>query len=265
MAIQNMSLQDTITLSGLLAKSGYFSDAKGEAQAVVKVLAGRELGFGPVASMTGIHVVQGKPVIGGNLIATLVQAHPSYTYRVKAMTDQECEIAFYEGKEEIGRSRFTMEDANRAGLTTKAVWKQYPRNMLFNRAMSNGVRWYCPAVFAGVPVYTPEELGANVDDNGDIVDVTPTVIEPVPEPVPSPVQPELIPEVLQPAQIAERADKLIAKVNERLGTERYRHMAHALNAIRLEKGDEGWHWPTTADSDTWNALYQILLAHARKE
>jgi hypothetical protein len=41
--------------------------------------------------------------------------------------------------------------------------------MFFNRAISNGAKWYTPEVFAGAPVYTPEELGANVDENGDVV------------------------------------------------------------------------------------------------
>ena len=35
---------------------------------------------------------------------------------------------------------------------------KYPQNMLFARAMSNGVKWYTPDIFAG-PVYTPEEMG----------------------------------------------------------------------------------------------------------
>jgi hypothetical protein len=41
--------------------------------------------------------------------------------------------------------------------------------MLFARAMSNGVRWFCPDVFSGNTVYTPDELGAETDDNGVIV------------------------------------------------------------------------------------------------
>ncbi|NCX94730.1 MAG: hypothetical protein EBX40_08640 [Gammaproteobacteria bacterium] len=33
--------------------------------------------------------------------------------------------------------------------------------------MSNGVKWYCPEVLGGIPAYTPEELGANVDEDGN--------------------------------------------------------------------------------------------------
>ena len=49
-----------------LYKSGYFQDARNEAQAIVKVMAGSELGLPAFASMAGIHIIQGKPVLGSN-------------------------------------------------------------------------------------------------------------------------------------------------------------------------------------------------------
>jgi hypothetical protein len=183
-ALAVFSLEDTMSLGNVLAKSGYFSDAKGEAQAVVKVLAGREMGFGPIASMTGVHIVQGKPTIGANLLGAAIKGSGRYNYRVVELTNDRAEIAFYEGSEEIGRSEFTMDDAKVAGLANKGgSWKMYPRNMLFSRAMSNGARWYCPDVFSGVTPYTPEEMGAEVDEEGDVIDVTPTPVKPEPEPV----------------------------------------------------------------------------------
>jgi len=48
--------------------------------------------------------------------------------------------------------------------------------MLFARAISNGAKWFCPDIFGG-PVYTPDELGAEVDEEGDIIDVTPRTID----------------------------------------------------------------------------------------
>ena len=43
------TLDDTMTLGKVLAQSGYFADSREAAQAVVKILAGQELGFGPIA------------------------------------------------------------------------------------------------------------------------------------------------------------------------------------------------------------------------
>jgi hypothetical protein len=151
-----------------MAKSGYFQDSRDQAQAVVKILAGQELGFGPFASMTGVYIISGRPSIGANLMAAAVKKSGRYNYRVVEMTDKACEIAFFEAGAEIGRSRFTIDDAKKA--QTKNLDK-FPRNMLFARAISNGVRWYCPDVFSGAPVYTPEEMGAVVDDEGRVLNV----------------------------------------------------------------------------------------------
>ena len=178
-ALMTINLQETLSLGETLAKSGYFSDAKGAAQAVVKILAGAELGFGPIASMTGVHIVQGKPTLGANLMGAAIKRTGKYNYRVVTLNEQQCEIAFYEDGEEVGRSAFAMADAQRAGLANKDNWKKYPRNMLFSRCLSNGARWYCPDVFSGVTPYTPEELGAEVDgESGVIIEGQFTATEP---------------------------------------------------------------------------------------
>lgn len=156
------------------ASSGLFQDARQEAQAFVKIAAGVELGFGPFQSLTGIHIVQGKPTISAGLMASAVKASGKYDYRVTKHTDTECVLEFREGKEVLGESNYTTKMANDAGLMKNPVWKNHPKNMLFARAMSNGVKWYCPDVL-GSPFYTPEEMGAEVDENGDIIDTTAVV------------------------------------------------------------------------------------------
>lgn len=177
------SVDDLARIGKMMAVSGYFQDAREAAQAAVKVQAGMEMGFGPFTSMTGIHIIQGRPSVGANLMASAVKTNPRYDYRVREMTDQACRIEFYEiigGKREsIGVSEFTLADGKKAG--TKNLDK-FPRNMLFARAMSNGIRWFCPDAFNGNTVYTPEELGADVDEDGNIIDVE--VIQPKAEPEP---------------------------------------------------------------------------------
>lgn len=179
-------LAETMQLGEVLARSGFFKDGRDASQAVVKVLAGRELGIGPVASMTGIYIVEGKVSIGANLMAAAVKRSGKYNYRVTQMDATGCSIDFYEKGEKIGVSTFTMQDAQAAGVAGKQVWKAYPRNMLFSRALSNGVRWFCPDIFGGAPVYDPEELGATVNgETGEVIDVTPVVRveQPAPQPV----------------------------------------------------------------------------------
>ena len=165
-----------------MAGSGFFQDAKQANQAIVKILAGQELGFGPFASMTGVAIIQGKPAVGANLQAAAVKRTGKYNYRVIEMSNEVCELEFYEGKQSVGKSRFTMQDAVAAGLATKDNWKKWPRNMLFARAISNGVKWYSPDIFNGATVYTPDELDAQVDEDGNAVitaNVEPLIISDV--------------------------------------------------------------------------------------
>lgn len=153
---------DTMQLGQMLAKSGYFSDVREAAQAVVKVLAGREMGIGPIAAMTGIYIVKGRVTLSANLMAAQIKRSGKYTYNIADMTNERCELVYYDihgdKATEIGRSTFTKEDAQQAGLWgSSEPWKKTPRNMLFARAMSNGAKWFCPDVFSG-PIYTPDEL-----------------------------------------------------------------------------------------------------------
>jgi hypothetical protein len=77
---------------------------------------------------------------------------------------------------------FSLEDAKRAQLVDKAVWKQYPRAMLRSRAVSEVVRTAFPECIAGL--YTPEEMGAEVVVNSEggveIVDVPAETLMPEP-------------------------------------------------------------------------------------
>lgn len=171
------NVDELARIADMMAKSGYFTDARSAAQAGVKIMAGQGWGIQPFDAMTGIHIIEGKPSVGAGLMAARVKGSGRYDYRVRDMSDKECRIEFFEGGESIGVSAFTIEDAKAAGVAFKTSkgyptsWAKFPRNMLFARAMSNGVRWYCPDVFS-TPVYTAEELGAEVDGEGNVIDVT---------------------------------------------------------------------------------------------
>jgi hypothetical protein len=91
-------------------------------------------------------------------------------------TDKVCSIEFgtkVPGSDikSLGISTFTIEDAKKAG--TKNLDK-FPKNMLFARAMSNGVKWYTPDIYEN-PVYVPEEMEQVTEDATAQVVETPSV------------------------------------------------------------------------------------------
>lgn len=168
--------RDPIQLAGQFIASGLFGDTT-LPQAVVKIVAGEELGIGPMASMTGVHVIKGKPSMSANLLGVQVKRSGSYNFRPVEEDADHVKIEWFEDGESVGFTEFTMEQAKRAQLLSKDNWKNYPEDMLFARALSRGVRRFCPDVTAGAPAYTPDELGADVDAEGEVVHVQ-SVVEP---------------------------------------------------------------------------------------
>lgn len=245
------TVDDLSRIGKMMAISGYFTDAREAAQAAVKVQAGLEMGFGPFASMTGIHIIQGRPAVGANLMASAVKSNPKYDYRVRAMSDKECRIEFFErigGKlESIGVSSFTDAEAKRAGVKNM---DKFPRNMLFARAMSNGIRWYCPDVFSGNPTYTPEELGADVDDEGNIVVLPAAEPEPVASVKPAPTAPDFdeeaflnkftgVPANLQTPISVEEAERTLDSEGFPYGMIPTKDLRNRLNALVKSLKDNG--------------------------
>lgn len=182
------TMQDLQVLGKILAGSGFFKDVNSAQQAVVKVMAGAEIGLGPVASMTSIYIIESKPSFSSNLIASKVKSHSSYDYRVKHLDNVGCTVEILQIDSDdvfqpIGEFSFLEEDAKAAGLLGKKNWKTYPKAMYFSRAISQAARVYCPDVFHSVIPYTVEELAPDIEvtEHGDVVDTTaiavPTIVE----------------------------------------------------------------------------------------
>ena len=114
-AIQNYN--DLENVAKAMVSSGYFTDSTKISQAIVKIMAGREIGIGPFSSMNGIHIIQGKPAFGANIMAGKVKSSGRYNYRVTEMTDAVCSIEFMEYLNgswiTTGTSSFSIADAKK--------------------------------------------------------------------------------------------------------------------------------------------------------
>jgi len=161
-----MSVSDLRLLAGDFAKSGYFADAKEVFQAVVKIQAGIELGFGPVYSMTKIYIVKGKVTVSAEALGAMVKRSGRYDYQVKTLTNTECTLEFTDRDKVVYVSKFNMDDAERADLVKQdSGWVKWPRAMLMSKALSQGARIVCPHVIAGV--YTPADFGVETNERGE--------------------------------------------------------------------------------------------------
>lgn len=137
---------------------------------------GRTLGITPLAAITGIHVIEGKPSASSALISGLVR-QAGHKLRVSGNSESATAQIIrsddpdftYSVTWELHRNKNGNPNAEDAGLANKQVWKNYPAAMLKARAISQVARDACEEVLFGLH-YTPEELGAYVDQDGNPVD-----------------------------------------------------------------------------------------------
>jgi hypothetical protein len=60
---------------------------------------------------------------------------------------------------------------------------KYPSDMNFARAITRGQKRFAPGVGGGAPLYTPDELGADTDEAGNIIEGEVIQRQPAPDPV----------------------------------------------------------------------------------
>lgn len=164
-------------LAARLAATEFVPQAlKGRPEAVLAcVLTGHELGLQPMQALQSIHIIQGRPTLSAELMRAIVHS-AGHTIRIIEKTDSRVVV---EGQraDDPGhtlRIEWTIDTATRAGLTSKDMWRKYPRQMLTARAVSELCRDMFADVLKGLS-YTAEE----VEHIGDIT----------PEPAPPPDTP----------------------------------------------------------------------------
>lgn len=156
-------------------KSGFLPVAiKTAEQAAIIALKGRELGIPFMQAISHIHVISGKPCMSAEMLQALARRNlPGLTINIIESTFEKATVEFT--RPEKGSKPYTIsfsiEDAKRADLLNKDVWKKYPGAMLWSRAISAGLRKVCPEALMGVS-YTPEELGKEVDEGGNVIETS---------------------------------------------------------------------------------------------
>jgi len=119
-------------------------------------LMGAEIGLPLLASLRQIYVVNGKPSFSAEAMNAMIQRN-GHSLKARLTLDSCWIKAKRADNGNEFEFEFTMADAKAAGLLEKDVWKQYPKSMLWARALSQVCRSLFPDVMLGMG-YTPEEL-----------------------------------------------------------------------------------------------------------
>lgn len=154
MTNQIVSVNDIQTMALAIAKSGLFG-MKSPEQAMALMLIAQAEGMHPAIAARDYHVIQGRPALKADAMLARFQAAGGKVEWLK-YDDKEVSGKFSHPQGGTATITWTIQQAMAAGLASKDVWRQYPRQMLRSRVISEGVKTIYPGVAVGV--YTPEEV-----------------------------------------------------------------------------------------------------------
>lgn len=156
---------------------------------------GSMLGMHPIAALQGVNIIDGKPTISPALMSAVVRRAG---HKLRVTTKGSVAAGTFEATATLIRAddpeapfsaTWNKERAQRAGLAGKGAWAKYFEAMCKARAISEVCREGAEDALMGVG-YVPEELGADVDEQGNVVEApaapAPVPAAPAPAPFPSP-------------------------------------------------------------------------------
>lgn len=152
------------------------------AEITAAILTGQEIGLQPMSALRSIDIIQGTPAMRANALRGLVQSKGHDVWVTESTDTRAVVCGKRKGSDQEQKSVWTMDRAQKMGLTGKDNWKKQPAAMLVARATAEVCRLIASDVLLGMP-YAVEEL--------EQVDETPKrtarrkaaePVEPTPEP-----------------------------------------------------------------------------------
>jgi hypothetical protein len=162
------NMQEALDHADVLIRGKHLPSSLKTPEAVVSImLMGKELGMDPMASISNIVSIQGKPVLGIHAIGALLRKAGCASQTIHdfepvmgtegetagKVVDYKTVIRFfrpYNGKTMEEDVTFTWKDAVKMELASKDNWKRMPRIMLWSRCFSIGARRVAPDALLGM-------------------------------------------------------------------------------------------------------------------
>lgn len=136
-----------------VANSGLFG-VKNADQAMALMLIAQAEGMHPAIAARDYHVINGRATLKAD--AMLARFHTAGgSVQWKTYTDEAVVAVLSHPQGGSVEVEWTLKMADKAGLTRNPTWRQYPRQMLRARVISEGIRTVFPGVAVGT--YTSEE------------------------------------------------------------------------------------------------------------
>ena len=130
--------------------------------ATAAILYGAEIGLNPIQALQNVFAVNGAPAIYARTMGALLKSR-GYRFRTTESCNEAVEIrGWMPGRDPDltapdETSRWTIDDARKAGYTSNKKYETEPRAMLYAKALAEVCRHLAPDVLLGI-AYTVDEL-----------------------------------------------------------------------------------------------------------
>lgn len=148
---------ECLRIAEMAAKERLFG-VRSPQEAFIRVLAGMSVGLNPIQAMGAIHVIEGRPTLSASMMVAVCMRETSICEKfhcVESTAEKATYVTKRRGQPEMTLT-FTIEQAQKAGLTGRGPWKAHTEDMLRARAASKLARMVYPDLLAGM--YTPDEV-----------------------------------------------------------------------------------------------------------
>jgi hypothetical protein len=184
--IQSGLLPNTLATPDQLEDDELRDKAIGGVIAVVEY--GRELNITPWVALNGMHVVQGKVVIGihmymglalkNNILVDVVEDYNKQYNKEKKLIDIQTTVEItrkhkeFDGLVKVYRFSKRWSEIKKAGLEERDNYKKRPILMLRTRCITEALRLYAADIFMGIyetsEIIDVTDTSYNVDDDGNV-------------------------------------------------------------------------------------------------
>ena len=164
-------------IANMIIKSGMTKEKRPEGVMAIYLKA-YEMGVPLMEALTSMYFIDGKVTLEGAIMDAIAIRRCGVVKTKIEEDGASCRITFWrklEGVEHEHVVEYTMEDAAVAGLvqktsdgtytSRKSNWTRHPKEMLYWRCISKGLKRIAPDRFTGV--YLPEELVGSMADLAD--------------------------------------------------------------------------------------------------
>lgn len=156
-----------------LVKSGFLPVAINTPEKALAIMqAGRELNIPPMTAFQMINIISGKISISPQLMLALARKTKELEKFSIDKNERQATVKVKRKDQEEVTTTFTIDMATKMGLATKDNWKKQPAIMLQWRAVAENLRLTFPDAISGL--YTYDELGAEMDAEGNYIQTTTT-------------------------------------------------------------------------------------------